>query len=38
MYHQKQQFVRRKATRNKIDPDKDGLPELRPKIDFHFLK
>lgn len=39
MYHQKRQFVRRKTTRNKIDPDKDGLPELRPKIDFHkFLK
>ena len=33
------QFVRRKTTRNKIDPDKDGLPKLRPKIDFHkFLK
>lgn len=39
MYHQKHQFVRRKTTRNKIEPDKDGLPELKPKIDFHqFLK
>ena len=39
MYHQKHQFVRRKTTRNKIEPNKDGLPELKPKIDFHqFLK
>lgn len=39
MYHQKHQFVRRKTTRNKIEPDKDGLSELKPKIDFHkFLK
>ena len=38
-YKKTHQFVRRKATRNKIEPDKDGLPELRPKIDFHkFLK
>ena len=39
MYHQKHQLVRRKATRNKIGPDEDGFPELRPKIDFHkFLR
>lgn len=38
-YKKTHQFVRRKTTRNKIEPDKDGLPELRPKIDFHkFLK
>ena len=38
-YKKTHQFVRRKTTRNKIDSDKDGLPELRPKIDFHkFLK
>lgn len=23
---------------NQIEPDEDGLPELRPKIDFHFLR
>ena len=39
MYHQKHQFVRRKTTKNQIEPDEDGLPELRPKIDFHkFLR
>lgn len=38
-YKKTHQFVRRKTTRNKIEPDKDGLPELRPKIDFHkFLR
>ena len=32
-------MVRRETTKNQIDPDKDGLPEPRPKIDFHkFLK
>lgn len=38
MYYQIHQFVRRKTTRNKIEPDEDGLPELKPKIDFHFLR
>ena len=39
MYHQKHQLVRRETTRNKIEPDEDGFPELRPKIDFHkFLR
>ena len=39
MYHQKHQLVRRKTTKNQIEPDEDGFPELRPKIDFHkFLK
>ena len=39
MYHQKHQLVRRETTKNQIEPDEDGLPELRPKIDFHkFLK
>ena len=38
-YKKTHQFVRRETTRNQIDPDKDGLPELRPKIDFHkFLR
>ena len=38
-YKKTHQFVRRKTKRNKIEPDRDGLPELRPKIDFHkFLK
>ena len=38
-YQKKHQFVRRKTTKNQIEPDEDGLPELRPKIDFHkFLK
>ena len=32
-------FVRRETTKNQIEPDEDGLPELRPQIDFHkFLK
>ena len=31
-------FVRRETTKNQIEPDEDGLPELRPKIDFHFLR
>lgn len=32
-------MVRRETSRNQIEPDEDGLPELRPKIDFHkFLK
>ena len=31
-------IVRRGTTKNQIEPDEDGLPELRPKIDFHFLK
>lgn len=26
------------TSRNQIKPDEDGLPELRPKIDFHFLR
>ena len=26
------------TSRNQIEPDEDGLPELRPKIDFHFLR
>ena len=39
MYHQKHQLVRRKTTKNQIEPDEGCLPELRPKIDFHkFLK
>lgn len=38
-YKKTHQFVRRKTTRNKIEPDEDGLPELRPQIDFHkFLR
>ena len=38
-YKKTHQFVRRKTTKNQIEPDEDGLPELRPKIDFHkFLK
>ena len=32
-------FVRRETTKNQIEPDEDGLQELRPQIDFHkFLK
>lgn len=31
-------IVRRGTTKNQIEPDEDGLPELRPKIDFHFLR
>ena len=32
-------FVRRETTKNQIEPDEDGLPELRPQIDFHkFLR
>ena len=31
-------IVRRGTTKNQIEPDDDGLPELRPKIDLHFLK
>ena len=31
-------LVRRGTTKNQIEPDEDGLPELRPKIDFHFLR
>lgn len=26
------------TSRNQIEPDEDGLPELRTKIDFHFLR
>ena len=26
------------TSRNQIEPDEDGLPELRPKIDLHFLR
>ena len=32
-------MVRRETSRNQIEPDEDGLPELRSQIDFHkFLK
>ena len=31
-------MVRRETTKNQIEPNEDGLPELRPKIDFHFLR
>lgn len=31
-------IVRRGTTKNQIEPDEDGLPELRPKIDLHFLR
>ena len=31
-------LVRKGTTKNQIEPDEDGLPELRPKIDFHFLR
>ena len=31
-------IVRKGTTKNQIEPDEDGLPELRPKIDFHFLR
>ena len=32
-------FVRRKTTKNQIEPDEDDLQELRPQIDFHkFLR
>lgn len=31
-------IVRRGTTKNQIEPDEDGLPELGPKIDFHFLR
>ena len=32
-------IVRRGTTKNQIEPDEDGLPELRPQIDFHkFLR
>ena len=32
-------MVRRATTRNQIEPDEDGLPELRPQIDFYkFLR
>ena len=28
-----------KLQKNQIEPDEDGFPELRPKIDFHkFLR
>lgn len=38
-YKKTHQFVRRKTTKNQIEPDEDGFPELRPKIDFHkFLR
>lgn len=31
-------IVRKGTTKNQIEPDEDSLPELRPKIDFHFLR
>jgi hypothetical protein len=31
-------IVRRGTTKNQIEPDEDGLPELRPKIDLNFLR
>lgn len=31
-------LVRRGTTKNQIEPDEDGLPELRPKIDLNFLR
>ena len=32
-------LVRKGTTKNQIEPDEDGLQELRPQIDFHkFLK
>ena len=31
-------IVRKGTTKNQIEPDEDGLPELRPKIDLHFLR